>query len=240
MAGVLGAGRGGGYVDPRKIGKGGGPIYGVGWDNPAAPRGGGGVNLDRPAVNLDWGGEGGYEIPGNVGAPQMPYRPGAPAAAATAGTLAETGRGLLDPGSAYSRRMIEELTGQIGKQTGAQERLAALQSSQAGYGGGESPELLSALTDIGVGGQEAMGEGIGDLMLRSPELALQFLTPAMQAQLGISAQDLQAWLGQQQIQQQGQELGMEGLFRGQELDLARQQMNQQSMMQQLALMFSSA
>lgn len=169
--------------------------------------------------------------------PQMPYKPGAPGARDITSTMSGYGKGMLDPNSEYSKRMQEVLTGRIGEETEASKRLAAFQASQAGMGGGGSPELMAMLGDIDIAGMEAGGQASAEMMGQMPGMGLDFLGGALQGELGISGQDLQAWMGQQQLQQQAQGMGTESFYRGQELDLERERMNQKAMMDQLAMMF---
>lgn len=169
--------------------------------------------------------------------PQMPYKPGAPGARDITSTMSGYGKGMLDPNSEYSKRMQEVLTGRIGEETEASKRLAAFQASQAGMGGGGSPELMAMLGDIDIAGMEAGGQASAEMMGQMPGMGLDFLGGALQGELGISGQDLQAWMGQQQLQQQAQGMGTESFYRGQELDLERERMDQKAMMDQLAMMF---
>lgn len=168
----------------------------------------------------------------------MPYKPGAPKASAITGTMAGYGTEMLDPNSELSRRMQEILTGRIGEGTEAAKRMAAFQAAQAGMGAGGSPELMAMLGDIDIEGMETGGRASAGLMGQMPGMGLGFLQGALGGELGISSQDLQAWMQQQQLQQQAQGTGMQSYYRGRELDLEQQRINQAAMMNQFAGMFA--
>ncbi len=169
--------------------------------------------------------------------PQMPYQPGNPAASGIANTMSQYGEGLLDPNSELSRRMQEVLTGRIGEESEAAKRLAAFQASQSGMGAGGSPELSAMLSDIDVQGMETGGRASGELMAQMPGMGLDFLRPAAQTQLGVGSEALNAYLGQQQLNQQQQEAAAGSYYQGRGLDLQQQQIDQDALFNQFAMMF---
>jgi hypothetical protein len=169
--------------------------------------------------------------------PQMPYQPGNPAATGVANRMSKYGEGLLDPNSELSRRMQEIMTGRIGEETGAAKRLAAFQASQSGMGAGGSPELSAMLSDIDIEGMETGGRASADLMARMPGMGLDFLKPAAQTHLGVGSEALSGYLGQQQLNQQQQQAAANSYYTGRGLDLQQQQLDQDALFNQFALMF---
>jgi hypothetical protein len=83
-----------------------------------------------------------------------------------------------------------------------------------GGGSGMTPALQSQNMAITQSGLEAAGEAGADLTLAGPGMALQFMNPALRAELGISGMDLSAWQTQQQMdlaqQQMAQDWNMYG------------------------------
>ncbi len=120
-------------------------------------------------------------------------------------TLAQAGTGLLDPSSDYYQRLNEGMRAQIGQESGAAQRAAALRAAQSGMGVGASPELLETQGLIGRGGLQAMGAASADLRLRAPELGGQLTAATFgptQQQFGRDEQSKQFGFGQ--AQQAGQ------------------------------------
>jgi len=188
---------------------------------------GSGGGMKKKSVN-PFGGYGGGLTSTNT--PQMPYQPNAPAVQGLIDPLAKAGQGLLDPNSDYFKQLMGGLTGAIGEQSAAQGRAAQVQASRAGLGAGASPELLETQGDISRAGLGAMGEAGANFRLQAPQMGAQMLQPALQGQLGLQSQNLQAWLAQQQLQQQNQ--NNQANF-----DLQRQQMLQDQMMREMALLY---
>lgn len=171
-------------------------------------------------------------------APQMPYQPGAPAVQNITNPLTEAGTGLMDPGSAYSQRMKTEALKTIGDQTGAQQRAAVLNAARAGYGTGQSAELLETQGEIGQAGLEAQGQAAAGLQLEAPKVGAQILNPALNAQVGLQSNDLSAWLSQQQLGQQAQAQQANIALEQQRFELERQRMEQELRLRELAQMYS--
>jgi hypothetical protein len=107
-----------------------------------------------------------------------------------AGTLADYGEGLMEPGSDLSQRWMEQMREDVGKGTDAAQRAAGYQAVQSGFGGGASPELLQSQTDIGIAGQEAAGDAASDYLLRAPELGIGAVTGALGPLTSMRGQDL--------------------------------------------------
>lgn len=141
-----------------------------------------------------------------------------------AGTLTNFGSGLLDPNSDMSKRWMENLREEVGKSTDAAERAAGYRAAGAGMGSGASPEMLQMQNDIGVAGQEAMGDAASDFMLRAPELGVSALGTGLGAQVGMRGQDLESRIAENSnalareslnanlgMQQRGLDLQYEGL-----------------------------
>lgn len=162
---------------------------------------------------------------GGGGGAQMPYQPGAPGARDIIGSLQEAGTGLLDPSSAYSKRMRNEISEDIGARSAAQERGAALRAARGGMGVGASPELLETQGDIGRAGMSAVGDATADAMLGGMSLGGQLLNPALGAEVGLQGQGLSAYMGQQQLGAQQQRDQMSANMQQQQLQ-AQQQRDQ--------------
>ena len=136
-------------------------------------------------------------------------------------SLSGAGQGLLDPTSAYSRRMRHDLSEGICQQGAAQERGAALRAAQSGLGAGASPELLEMQGQIGRDTQMAQGQADASAVLGSMGLGGQLLSPALSGEIGLQGQQLSGFMGQQQL--------------GQNQEMQNQQLQHQSAMQQQAL-----
>lgn len=160
--------------------------------------------------------------------PQLPYQPSAPDVQRISGLMEQYGKGLMDPGSDYSRRLAEEMRREIGEQSAAGGRSAALRAAWSGFGGGASPELLSTQGDIATAGLEATGRGAAGLALAGPQLGLQALGAPLQAQMGLQSQALQGYLSQQQLQAEQQ-------WREIQAQLDRERQAQELMMRQFAM-----
>jgi len=173
--------------------------------------------------------------------PQMPYQPGAPKTQGLIDPLAEAGQGLLDPDSAYSQRMREQMVGGIGQQTEAMQRGAVLNASRAGFGTGAGAELLETQGDIGRSGLEAQGQASADMALKAPALGGQMMQAPINAQLALQGQGLQGFMGQQQLgaQQQAQifqaQLAQQQQEQERQMEEARMQMQAQQLEQEMYL-----
>jgi len=73
---------------------------------------------------------------------------------------------------------------QIGAQSAAQERSAALRGAWSGLGGGQGGEAMMNMADIGQAGREAQGQAEANLRLQAPQLGMQGLQSTFQPQLG--------------------------------------------------------
>lgn len=153
--------------------------------------------------------------------------------------LSQRGSDMFDPESEYMKMMRESLTGQVGQETEAQRRLAGFDAAQSGMGAGGSPELMAMLGDIGVGGEEALGQSMGDMMMRAPELGAGMLSSAQQGELGYAGMDLNEllsgrneafnkWRTELQQRESQQQREMDSWYRGQDIDLSRDRMNQEA------------
>lgn len=176
---------------------------------------------------------------GGGGGATMPYQPGAPKVQNLIDPLAQAGKGLLDPNSAYSQRMRTELSEDIGGQAEAQQRAAALRAARSGLGAGASPELLETQGQIGQQGLEAYGDASARALLGGMQLGGQLLNPALQGQLGLQGQQLQGFLSQQESNAQ-KDLAQQQLAQQQaqmqfQAQMAQQQMANDMMLRQLSV-----
>ena len=212
-------GGGGGYGG----GSGGAPMYGGGGG------GGGGGGLQR-AAGGGFGGGGG----GGLGASGM------------IDSLSGAGAGLLDPTSAYAKRMRNEISEGIGQRTQAQQRGAGLRSAQAGMGYGASPELLETHGEIGREGLRAQGQADAGAVLGGMQLGGSLLSPALSGEIGLQGQALSGFMGGQQLEQnqrlQDQSLDAQAKMRGRDLDvqsqLQQQALEQERYLREMAMMGS--
>ncbi len=119
------------------------------------------------------------------------------------GVMADYGKGLMDPNSPYYQQLVEQMRGQIGAQSQAAQRSAALRNVWGGgSGGGELGETQGA---IGQRGLEVAGNAAADMRLKAPLAGagmLQSTFNPTQQQFGLAAQ--QAQYGHQAAQQAGQ------------------------------------
>ena len=92
----------------------------------------------------------------------------------------EKALGLMDPGSDYYQAMLQQMRGDLGAQTAAQQRGAALAGAESGFGAGASPEMMQMQSQLGEAGLEAQGRAATDLNLAAPQLGLQFANMARQ------------------------------------------------------------
>lgn len=151
------------------------------------------------------------------------------------GTMADFGKGLMDPDSPYYQRLVEQMRGQIGAQSQAAQRAASLRNVWGGgSGGGELGETQGA---IGQRGLEMAGNAAADMRLKAPLAGagmLQSTFNPTQQQFGLAAQ--QAQYGHQAAQQAGQfgaglasgQWGQGQNFANQQQQMAMQQAQAQS------------
>lgn len=240
---------GGGMNSPSPYG-GSGPYGGGGGGGPISPgaitggasAGGGGGGFQSslqgpPAPNFAGGGGGG-------GGGQWGNQYGDPNLAANT----QTGQGLMDPNSDYYKQLNEGMRSQIGDESAAAQRAAALRASQGGMGTGGSAELLETQGDIGRAGLNAMGDASANLRMQAPIAGAQInastFNPQVQynqlnersAQFGAGMaqgnQQFAAGMGQQQ---QGMAQQDAQFWAGLDADTAAQQSDQQMQMYMASL-----
>ena len=164
------------------------------------------------------------------------------------GAVSQAGQGLLDPGSDYYKQLSQSMQRQIGQQSAAQERSAALRGAYGGLGGGASPELLATQADIGQAGLEAQGAAESGLALQAPQMGAGMLSSTFSPLLGIeqlSEQSKQfgAGLGEQARQfgvntaMQQQSLAGEQAWRQAQLQQQQQLAQQEALMRQMAMTY---
>lgn len=100
------------------------------------------------------------------------------------GFMAGQGRGLMDPESDYYKRLSAGMQQQIGAQSAAQQRAAALRAAWGGMGGGRGGEMMQTSADISRGGLEAQGLAEAGLRLQAPMAGAQMVQSTFQPQLG--------------------------------------------------------
>lgn len=142
---------------------------------------------------------GGVSVPSMPGAPSpattqmnMPkaqaYQPfgGNPELEQDLGFMSEAGQGLMDPESDYYKRLSAEMQRQIGGQSQAQQRSAALRGAWGGLGGGQGGEVMQTQADIGQAGLEAQGQAEAGLALRAPQMGAGMMQSTFAPQMGLS------------------------------------------------------
>jgi hypothetical protein len=162
--------------------------------------------------------------------------------------LSQAGSGLMDPGSDYYQQLSQSMQRQIGEQSAAQQRSAALRGAYSGLGGGASPETMATTGDIAQGGLEAQGRAESGLALQAPQLGAGMLSSTFSPlmglqQLGEQSRQFGSGLGEQQrqfgvnaaMQQQG--LAGEQAWRQAQLQQQQQMAQQDAMMRQMAMMY---
>ncbi len=157
--------------------------------------------------------------------------------------MSRMGKGLMDPGSDYYKRLSQSMQQQIGAQSAAQQRAQALRGAWSGLGAGASPEQMASSAQIGQAGLEAQGRAEAGLALQAPQLGMQALGSTFSPyvnieQLGEQSRQFGAGLANQQGQF-GANLGLQQQQAGvnaamQQQQLAAQQAWQQAQMQQQA------
>jgi hypothetical protein len=83
--------------------------------------------------------------------------------------MSQTGSGLMDPNSDYYKRLSASMQRQIGGQSAAGQRAAALRGAWSGMGAGASPEMMMTQAGLGQAGLEAAGQAQADLPLMGIE-----------------------------------------------------------------------
>ena len=131
----------------------------------------------------------------------------------------EKALGLMDPGSDYYKSMLQRMRQDIGADTAAKERSAALASAESGFGAGANPQLMQMQSQLGEAGLEAQGRAATDLNLAAPQLGMQFANMARQgyenlANFGEGQRrfDVGTGLQQQQMAQQMEQWRQEQEF----------------------------
>lgn len=201
---------------------GGGGAMDIGWRGgaggaaPTFPGGGAQASIDyAPAQQYDPYG-GGSQLAGNLQ------------------QMAEYGQGLMDPQSQYYQQLQAAMTTQLGQQSEAQQRAAALRSAYSGFGAGAGAEQMMSVADIGRAGMEAQGQAAAGLALQAPMAGAGMVQgtfgPGLGLeQLGERSRQFGAGMAEQS-RQFGAGVGL------QQQQLAAQQAAQQAQMQQQAQM----
>jgi hypothetical protein len=119
--------------------------------------------------------------------------------------MSQTGSGLMDPNSDYYKRLSASMQRQIGGQSAAGQRAAALRGAWSGMGAGASPEMMMTQAGLGQAGLEAAGQAQADLALRAPGMGAQMLGQTFSPLMGIEQLGEQSrQYGYGQAQQAGQ------------------------------------
>jgi len=233
------------------------PLSGGGYGAVGGHKLGGGTTSKGSGVPLHLGG---YNSPAPTPAPQSTYAPppmrGATpppqasrpqtssptsgstpygAAGESADTLQDYGTGLLDPESEESKRWMEELREYIGRSTDASQRASGYMAAQSGFGGGTSPEVLEMQQNLGVAGREAEGQAASDFMLKAPTLGVNALGTAGGFQTQMRGQDLNARLAEMGLTQSGEQSNASLEMQQRNLDLDRDQMEQDRYLRELMM-----
>jgi hypothetical protein len=169
--------------------------------------------------------------------------PGAGVLGERLGQMGEFATGMLDPESDYFKRLMAGLQQQIGGQSQAQQRAAALRAAYGGMGGGRGGEMMQTQADIARSGLRATGAAGAQLRLAAPQMGMQALQSTFAPQLGVQqlteqARQFGAGLTQQQQQmaeasrQFGAGLGEQGRQFGVGAGLQAQQMAQNAAQRQ--------
>lgn len=162
--------------------------------------------------------------------------------------MAEYGQGLMDPGSDYYKRLSAAMQGQIGAQTAAQQRAAALRGAWGGLGAGASPEMLATTGQLGQAGLEAMGAAEAGLALQAPQIGAGMMQatfgPGVNLQqLGEQSRQYGAGMAEQARQfgaglgLQQQQLASEQAWRQAQLQQQAQQQQMDALMRYYSMMF---
>lgn len=145
---------------------------------PAMPRSSGSISV-HPSSPYGRGGAGSnFTMP-----PPQQFEP-ATYSDPNIGYMANYAKGLMDPESDYYKRLSAGMQRQIGEQSAAQQRAAALRGAWGGLGGGRGAEVMQTAADIGQAGLEAQGQAEAGLRLAAPQLGMQALAGTFQPQLG--------------------------------------------------------
>lgn len=162
--------------------------------------------------------------------------------------LAEYGRGMMDPESAYYQQLSDRMARTLGQRGQAQQRASALRAAWGGYGAGASPEQMMTAADIGQSTLEAQGQAEADLRLQAPQIGAGMLSSTFQPQLGLEqllegsqqfganlAEGARQYGGNVALQQQGMANQM-AQFQAQ-MDLQRQMAEQEAMLRELQMLY---
>ena len=173
--------------------------------------------------------------------------------------MANYGKGLMDPESDYYKRMSQSMRDQIGRQSAASQRAAALRSAHSGAGT-QSPEMMASAADIGTAGMQAQGQAEANLRLQAPQIGAGMLQSTFQPELGysqleegsnqfgaglsenarqfgVSAGIQQQGMSNQMAAMQAQMAQQAQMFNAQQ-QAEQQRMQWEAMMQQMALQYS--
>lgn len=164
------------------------------------------------------------------------------------GQVSQAGAGLLDPNSDYYQQLSQGMQRQIGEQSAAQQRAAALRGAYSGFGGGAAPETMATTGDISQAGLEAQGQAEAGLALQAPGMGAGMLSSTFSPLMGLQQLQEQsrqygAGLGEQArqfgvntaMQQQG--LAGEQAWRQAQLQAQQQQAQQDALMRQMSMMY---
>lgn len=164
------------------------------------------------------------------------------------GAMSQAGQGLMDPNSDYYKRLSQAMQQQIGGQSAAQQRSAALRGAFSGFGSGASPEMMATTADIAQGGLEAQGAAESGLALQAPQAGAGMLqstfSPMMgQQQLQERSRQYGAGLGEQARQfgtntaLQQQQMASQQAWQQAQLQQQQQMAQQDALMRQMSMMF---
>lgn len=162
--------------------------------------------------------------------------------------MTQFAQGMMDPNSDYYKRLSSAMQEQIGKQTAAQQRAAALRAAQSGLGGGMGAERMATTADIGQAGLEAQGQAEANLALQAPQLGMQGLQSTFSPYLGVQqlgeqSRQFGANLGEQARQfgagmgLSQQQMAQQMAYQQAQMQLQQQLANQQALMQQYSMLY---
>ena len=132
------------------------------------------------------------------------------------------------------------MRGQIGGQSEAAQRAAALRAAQGGMGTGASPELMSMQQGIGQAGLESMGQAGANLALQGPMAGANIAQGTFGPALGLQGQAQQGYqFGQGMAFNQQQDAAQQAQFQAQMQQQSQMQQQQLQMQQYLAMLNAS-
>lgn len=163
-------------------------------------------------------------------------------------SMSNAGQGLMEPGSDYYQRLSQAMQQQIGGQSAAQQRSAALRAAQSGLGAGASPELMMTTGDIAQGGLEAQGMAESGLALQAPQLGASMLSSTFNPMLGMQqlaegSRQFNQGFGENQRQfgintaMQQQQMAQQQAWQQAQLQAQQQAQQQEALMRQYQMMF---